>query len=87
MARELFGGRSIGWVTFTSPRIARHFRRLAGEGWEDRREELRAASIGPVTSAALRKLGVEPAAQATTPSETELVASIVAAVRLEPESG
>ncbi len=43
-------------VTFTSPRIVRHFAGLFGNDWERRRGELRAVSIGPVTSAELRRL-------------------------------
>src|SRR4051812_7311270 len=45
---ELFAAQPLGWVTFTSPRIVRHFRELFGTEWERRREELRALSIGPV---------------------------------------
>lgn len=78
-ARELFAAHPLGWVTFTSPRIGRHFASLFGDSWERRRGELKAASIGRVTSAELRVLGVEPAAQAATPSNEELVAAVTAA--------
>lgn len=78
-ARELFAAHPLGWVTFTSPRIGRHFAGLFGDAWERRRGELRAASIGRVTSAELRELGVEPAAQAASPSNEALVAAVVAA--------
>jgi uroporphyrinogen-III synthase len=79
-ARELFAAHPLGWVTFTSPRIGRHFASLFGDDWQRRRGELRAASIGRVTSAELRALGVEPAAQAATPSNEELVAAVVRAL-------
>jgi uroporphyrinogen-III synthase len=75
-AAELFATPPIGWVTFTSPRIVRHFAELFGTDWERRRGELRAASIGPVTSAELRRFGVEPAAEARRPSDEELVAAV-----------
>jgi len=78
--RELFADHPYGWVTFTSPRIVRHFRQLAGVEWAHRKGELRAASIGPVTSSALRAAGVEPAAEAVAPGEPELVEAIVEAV-------
>jgi uroporphyrinogen-III synthase len=77
-AAELFGERPLGWVTFTSPSTVRHFAGLFGGDWERRSGELRAASIGPVTSAELRRQGVEPAAEAASPGDTELVAAIAA---------
>lgn len=78
-AAELFA-EEIGWVTFTSPRIVRHFAELFGADWERRRSELRAASIGPVTTAELRRQGVEPAAEAATPSDQGLVDAVIAGV-------
>jgi uroporphyrinogen-III synthase len=83
-AAELFATPPLGWVTFTSPRIVRHFAELFGADWERRRGELRAASIGPVTSAELRRLGVEPAAEARRPSDEEMVAAVA---RAEKEPG
>ena len=86
-AAEVFGGlphETLGWVTFTSPSIARAFAEvvegLAGHGWPTHRRGLLAASIGPVTSDALRELGVEPAAQAAAPGDAELVAAVSGAV-------
>jgi len=76
-AAELFSSTRIGWVTFTSGRIAEHFAALFGVDWESRRSELQAASIGRVTSTALRRLGVEPSAEAETPSDAALVAAVV----------
>jgi uroporphyrinogen-III synthase len=75
-AAALFGTAPIGWVTFTSPRIVRHFVALFGADWERRRGELRAASIGPVTSAELRRWQVEPAAEARRPLDEEMVAAV-----------
>jgi len=80
-AAELFDAEPLGWVTFTSPRIVRHFAGLFGNDWERRRGELRAVSIGPVTSAELRRLGVEPAAEAERPGDEEMVAAVVRANR------
>lgn len=78
-AARLFAETPIGWVTFTSPRIVRHFVDLFGEDWERRRAELRAASIGPVTTAELRRQGVERIAEAATPGEEGLVEAVVRA--------
>ncbi|MBW8875044.1 MAG: uroporphyrinogen-III synthase [Acidobacteria bacterium] len=83
-AAELFANEPLGWVTFTSPRIVRHFVELLGGfggGWERRRGELLAASIGPVTSAELRRQGAEPAAEAARPGDEEMVAAVAGAVR------
>ncbi|HEV3457677.1 MAG TPA: uroporphyrinogen-III synthase [Thermoanaerobaculia bacterium] len=79
-AAQLFGGQPIGWVTFTSPSIVRHFAGLFGDDWPRRRTELQAASIGPVTTAELRQHGVAPAAEAASPADEELVAAVTAAV-------
>lgn len=79
-ATEIFGDGPIGWVTFTSPSIARNFASLWGDAWPARRDALLAVSIGRVTSTALRRLGVEPAAEAATPGDEGLVAAVVAAV-------
>jgi uroporphyrinogen-III synthase len=78
---EIFGDGPLGWVTFTSPSIARGFAGLFEPEWHVRRRTLRAASIGPVTSEALLALGVEPAAEASKASDEEMVAAIVAAHR------
>lgn len=79
-ARLLFADTPLGWVTFTSGRIVRHFVGLFGETWEARRPELRAASIGKVTSAELARHGVTPAAEAVKPGDAELVAAVVTAI-------
>lgn len=82
-AAALFpAGRPLGWVTFTSPRLARTFAELIDRnagGWEARRPALLAASIGPTTSGELRRLGVAPAAEAKAPGDEALVAAVVAA--------
>lgn len=79
-AAAIFGDGPLGWVTFTSPSIVRTFAGLLEPRWSERRSTLRAASIGPVTSEALRTLGVPPAAEATRASDEAMVAAIVAIV-------
>ncbi len=86
-AEEIFDAPSrdepLGWVTFTSPSIARNFARLGeevwGPAWAARRRGLLAVSIGSVTGAALRKLGIEPVAEAATPGDREMVEAVIAA--------
>jgi uroporphyrinogen III methyltransferase/synthase len=80
---ELFGRAPLGWVTFTSPSIVRNFVEVLGEAWTQRKSELLAASIGPVTSKELRRQGVEPAAEAAVSSDAGLVAAVVGRRRLE----
>jgi uroporphyrinogen-III synthase len=75
-AERLFRDSPLGWVTFTSPRIVRHFVDLFGADWERRRPELLAASIGAVTSAELRRQGVERIAEAVAPGEDGLVRAV-----------
>ncbi|MEM7050004.1 MAG: uroporphyrinogen-III synthase [Acidobacteriota bacterium] len=77
-ARQLFGDGPLGWVTFTSPRIAQNFRGLFGSRWPSRRPSLLAASIGPVTSRALRRLGVAPTVEADRATVDGLVAALAA---------
>lgn len=79
-AADLFASSPLGWVTFTSGGIARRFADLFGDAWPARRRDLLAASIGPVTSADLRALGVEPAVEAAQPTDAALVAGIVGKV-------
>ncbi|MEM7582017.1 MAG: uroporphyrinogen-III synthase [Acidobacteriota bacterium] len=79
-ARELFTGSTIGWVSFTSPRIARNFASLFGDDWPHRRDEIKALSIGPVTSSALHALGVEAVIEAPRPSDTGLVDALLQAI-------
>ncbi len=79
--RRLFAT-EVGWVTCTSPRIARHLARLFGDDWPRRRGELRAISIGPVTSDELRRLGVEPAVEAISPSDQAMVEAAITVATL-----
>ena len=78
--REIFAEGPLGWVTFTSPRIVRHFVDLFGKAWEARRSTLQALSIGPTTSGELRRQGIEPAAEARSPGAHAMVAAMVEAV-------
>jgi len=76
-AAELFPeGEAVGWVTFTSPRIAQAFAGLFGD-WQGRRETVQAVSIGATTSDELRRLGVEPTAEAGRPGDVGMVEAVV----------
>lgn len=76
-ARRLFSTEPLGWVTFTSPSTFHRFTEALGRLWPTRRDELLAASIGPVTSDALRQGGVTPACEAAEPNAEALVEAVV----------
>jgi uroporphyrinogen III methyltransferase/synthase len=63
----------LDWITVTSPATARSLVRLYGEALRSSR----LASISPLTSAALRELGYEPAAEASPHTAAGLVDAIL----------
>jgi uroporphyrinogen III methyltransferase/synthase len=71
---ERAGALGADWATFTSASSARFFHAAAGT-----LDGPRLASIGPVTSAALRELGYEPDLEASDHTPEGLVAALVAA--------
>ncbi len=85
-ARRLFGHGTMGWVTFTSPSTARNLAAILGNRWQTQRAGLLALSIGPVTTRALRELGVEAITEATSPSSEGLVSAWVRAVDSAPQT-
>jgi uroporphyrinogen III methyltransferase/synthase len=62
----------IHWTTVTSSAIARSLARLLG----DSLQKTKLVSISPVTSATLRELGLEPAAEAKEYTMAGIVAAI-----------
>jgi uroporphyrinogen III methyltransferase/synthase len=68
------GGHPPAWITFTSSSTVNNLVEIAGRGVL---EGVRAASIGPVTSAALRSHGIEPAAEAREFTIDGLIAAIL----------
>jgi len=79
LARTALADGPLGWVTFTSPRIVRHFLEVLGTPLQSRLTTLRAASIGPITTAELHRHGIQPAAEATTPGDGFLVDAVIRA--------
>lgn len=67
------------WATFTSASSARFFCEAAGGAEAVRDSGLKLASIGPITSAALRELGLEPTLEAETHTPDGLLAALAAA--------
>jgi myo-inositol-1(or 4)-monophosphatase len=82
-AREARAG--LDWVTFTSASTVDRTRAALGDaGFRTLFERARAASIGPVSSTALRKAGVEPAVEANPYTTDALAAGIVRFCAPEP---
>jgi uroporphyrinogen III methyltransferase/synthase len=67
------------WATFTSASSARFFCEAAGGADAVRDSGLQLASIGPITTQALRDLGLEPHIEAAEHTPAGLVAALVAA--------
>ena len=70
----------LGWVTFTSPRVVRHFVSLVGDSWAERRGSLRAVSIGPTTTRALRQNSVRGSVEASTPNNRAIADAIASRI-------
>jgi uroporphyrinogen III methyltransferase/synthase len=67
----------IAWIAITSSSVARSVARLYG----DAVRRARFASIGPLASATLRELGLEPAVEAVPSTTAGLVDAILRAGR------
>jgi len=79
-AREIFGARKPDFVTFTSSSTVRNF--VAAAGAEALRG-VKAVSIGPVTTATARELGLEIAAEARVYTTDGLVQAVLAICETE----
>jgi uroporphyrinogen III methyltransferase/synthase len=66
----------VDWVTFTSSSTARNFAALLGPGYAAKLANVKTASIGPVTSDALRALNLPVTVQAAAAGVADLVASV-----------
>ena len=74
--------REVTWVTFTSSSTARNFAALLGESYSEKLRGVKIASIGPITTATLKELGLEPDVQA----ETFVVEGLVEAIASSADS-
>jgi uroporphyrinogen III methyltransferase/synthase len=76
---EALAAGNINWITFSSSSTARNFVSLLGAENRSLLSRVKLASIGPVTSATLRELGLEPAVEAKTFNIDGLVQAIAEA--------
>ena len=74
----------LTWVTFTSSSTAKNFTGLLGPDYRDRLRGVKLASIGPITTATLREMGLQPAIQADTFNVDGLVDAIARAAAPVP---
>jgi uroporphyrinogen III methyltransferase/synthase len=73
---DMIDQRKVDWVTFTSSSTARNFAQLLGPDYAARLAGVKLASIGPVTTATLKELGLSPAVEARTFNTQGLVEAI-----------
>jgi len=78
-ARMLLTEMPIGWMTFTSPSIVEHLLEVHDPGHMADLGTVKAASIGPTTTEALRAAGIPPTAEALQPSAEALVDALLRA--------
>jgi uroporphyrinogen III methyltransferase/synthase len=71
--------RRVDWVTFTSGSTVRNLAALLGSDFHPHLATTKTASIGPITSAAMRASGIVPTVEANQPGIPGLVAAILAA--------
>jgi uroporphyrinogen III methyltransferase / synthase len=76
---DALDAKQVTWVTFTSSSTARNFIALLGDDYKAKLAYVKLASIGPITTATLRELDLEPTVEATTFNIAGLVAAIAAA--------
>jgi uroporphyrinogen III methyltransferase/synthase len=74
---EALEAREVTWVSFTSSSTARNFAELLGDGYKEKLRGVSVVSIGPITTATLKELGLEPAVQADTFNIEGLVKAIL----------
>jgi uroporphyrinogen III methyltransferase/synthase len=70
--------KQVTWVTFTSSSTARNFVQLLGPDYRSKLANVKLASIGPITTATMKELGLIPTVQADTFNIHGVVSAIVA---------
>lgn len=76
LVKEAFGEK-IDWVTFTSSSTVENFIKLLGKDYRKKLKNVKLASIGPITSATLRNLGLKPSVEAKVYTIEGLVKAMV----------
>jgi uroporphyrinogen III methyltransferase/synthase len=69
---------TVQWVTFTSSSTAKNFAALLGPDYREKLQGIKLASIGPITSATLRELQLQPTIEANPHTLAGLVGALAA---------
>ena len=69
----------ITWITFTSSSTAENLCKLLGDDYREQLQKVKLASIGPITSQTLAKLGLPVAVEAEEHTVDGLVKAMCAA--------
>jgi uroporphyrinogen III methyltransferase/synthase len=77
---DAFDAKQVTWVTFTSSSTAKNFTALLGADYKAKLAGAKLASIGPITTATLRELGLEPTVEAASFNIDGLIAAIAGSV-------
>jgi uroporphyrinogen III methyltransferase/synthase len=73
---KAISARKISWITFSSSSTVRNFVELLGPDYRDRLQDVKLASIGPITTQALRDAGLSPNVEAKTFNIDGLISAI-----------
>lgn len=73
---EAIQSKQVHWITFTSSSTARNFANLLGADYRNQLKGIMTASIGPITTATLKELGLSPTLQASSSNISGLVDAI-----------
>jgi len=70
----------VNWITFTSSSTAKNLCALLGDNYAEQLKDVKLASIGPVTTTALKELGLTPTVEAAQADTSSLVAALASAL-------
>lgn len=74
---EAIAAHEVNWITFTSSSTARNFVDLLGPDFHQKLQGVNLASIGPITTKAVRELGLTPTVEARSSTIDGLVQAIL----------
>jgi uroporphyrinogen III methyltransferase/synthase len=83
---EALAEKRVGWITFTSSSTARNFAELLGKDYRAALQDVSLASIGPITTTALRELGLNATIEANPSNIEGLVNAMMSAEANRPTS-